>query len=104
MLGENVIEFTDANFATEVLQSDKLVLVDFTAVWCPPCKMLSPMIDKLAGEFAGKAKVGKLDADANHDTVIKYRVEALPTVIVFQNGQPIYQFRGLRSEKEYRAA
>lgn len=81
------IEFTDQNFNTEVLQSDKPVLVDFWAVWCGPCKMIAPFVEELAGEFEGKAKVGKLDVDNNQETAIKYGVRSIPTVLIFKGGK-----------------
>lgn len=81
------IEFTDQNFATEVLQSDKPVLVDFWAVWCGPCKMIAPFVEELANEFEGKAKVGKLDVDNNQDSAIKYGVRSIPTVLIFKDGK-----------------
>ena len=104
MAGENLIEFTDANFQQEVLNATQPVLVDFTAVWCPPCKALGPTIEKLAKDYAGKAKVGKMDADANRDVLMKYRIEALPTVLIFKNGEVTQSLRGLRGESEYRKA
>lgn len=81
------IEFTDQNFATEVLQSEKPVLVDFWAVWCGPCKMIAPFVEELANEFEGKAKVGKLDVDNNQDSAIKYGVRSIPTVLIFKDGK-----------------
>ena len=81
------IEFTDQNFATEVLQSDKPVLVDFWAVWCGPCKMIAPSVEELANEFEGKAKVVKLDVDNNQDSAIKYGVRSIPTVLIFKDGK-----------------
>ncbi len=81
------MEFTDQNFNTEVLQSDKPVLVDFWAVWCGPCKMIAPFVEELAGEFEGKAKVGKLDVDNNQETAIKYGVRSIPTVLIFKAGK-----------------
>lgn len=81
------IEFTDQNFNTEVLQSDKPVLVDFWAVWCGPCKLIAPFVEELAGEFEGKAKVGKLDVDNNQETAIKYGVRSIPTVLIFKAGK-----------------
>ena len=79
--------FTDENFATEVLQSDKPVLVDFWAVWCGPCKTIAPLVEELASEFEGKAKVGKLDVDNNQESAIKYGVRSIPTVLIFKDGK-----------------
>jgi len=83
------IEFTDQNFSTEVLQSDKPVLVDFWAVWCGPCKMIAPFVEELASEYEGKAKVGKLDVDNNQETAIKYGVRSIPTVLIFKGGNVV---------------
>lgn len=83
------MEFTDQNFGAEVLESDKPVLVDFWAVWCGPCKMIAPFVEELAGEFDGKAKVGKLDVDNNQETAIKYGVRSIPTVLVFKGGKVV---------------
>jgi thioredoxin 1 len=102
MASQNVHEFTDANFAEEVLQSKTPVLVDFWAEWCGPCRMLAPTIEKIAGEFAGKVKVGKVDTDANRDVAMKYGINAIPTVILFKNGQIAQKFVGLRSEQEFK--
>jgi thioredoxin 1 len=83
------ITFTDENFSTEVLQSDKPVLVDFWAVWCGPCKMIAPFVEELAGELEGKAKVGKLDVDNNQESAIKYGVRSIPTVLIFKGGKVV---------------
>jgi thioredoxin 1 len=83
------ITFTDDNFASEVLQSDKPVLVDFWAVWCGPCKMIAPFVEELAGELEGKAKVGKLDVDNNQESAIKYGVRSIPTVLIFKGGKVV---------------
>ena len=104
MASEHVHEFTDQNFQTEVLQSTEPVLVDFWAEWCMPCKMLAPTIDKLAASYAGKLKVGKVDTDSNRDTAMKYQISAIPTVILFKNGQIAQQFVGMRQEKDFKAA
>ena len=104
MASENVKEFTDQNFENEVLQSDKPVLVDFWAEWCMPCRMLTPTIEKLAKDYNGKVKVGKLDTDANRDVAAKYSISAIPTVILFKDGQVSQKFVGLRKEQEFKAA
>jgi thioredoxin 1 len=83
------ITFTDDNFATEVLQSDKPVLVDFWAVWCGPCKMIAPFVEELASELEGKAKIGKLDVDNNQESAIKYGVRSIPTVLIFKGGKVV---------------
>jgi thioredoxin 1 len=101
MASEHVKEFTDQNFDNEVLQSDQPVLVDFWAEWCGPCKALAPTIDELASDFEGKAKIGKVDTDSNRDTAVKYGIAAIPTVILFKDGEVKQQFTGLRSKQEY---
>ena len=104
MASEHVKEFTDQNFASEVLESKDLVLVDFWADWCQPCRMLAPTIDKIAKDYAGKVKVGKVDTDANRDVAIKYSISAIPTVILFKNGQVAQKFVGLRQERDFKEA
>jgi thioredoxin 1 len=95
MAGKNVLVFTEQNFDSDVLKSDTPVLVDFTATWCGPCKALAPIVDKIADEYAGKVKVGKLDIDANPNITAKYNVRSVPTVIVFKGGQKVGQHMGL---------
>ena len=80
---------TDADFAPEVLQADVPVLVDFWAEWCPPCKAMSPILDALSVELAGKVKIVKLDVDSNPGITVQYNVRAMPTLIIFRNGQPV---------------
>src|SRR6195256_5121733 len=98
-----IVHFTDQNFEAEVLKSTEPVLVDFWAEWCPPCRMLSPTIDKIARDYAGKVKVGKVDTDANRDISIKYSISSIPTVMLFKGGQVAETFVGLRPEKDFRA-
>jgi thioredoxin 1 len=104
MAGNNVIQITDANFEEEVTKSTTPVLVDFWAEWCQPCRRLAPTIEKIAADYAGKVKVGKLDTDANHATASKFGISAIPTVIVFKGGQVAQKFVGLRGEKDFREA
>ena len=101
-MNENVKEFTDTNFEQEVLKSTEPVLVDFWAEWCGPCRLLAPVIDKLATEYAGKVKIGKVDTDSNRDTAMRYRINAIPTVLLFRNGEVAETFVGLRNEKEFK--
>jgi thioredoxin 1 len=103
MAGPNTKEFTDANFEAEVLKSTTPVLVDFWAEWCPPCKALGPTIDKLATEYAGKVKVGKVDTDANRDTSMKYAISSIPTILVFKDGQLAHRIVGFKKEAEFKA-
>ncbi|MCC6423678.1 MAG: thioredoxin [Phycisphaerales bacterium] len=104
MASANVKEFTDQNFEQEVIKSAEPVLVDFWAEWCMPCRMLAPTIDKIADSYSGKVKVGKVDTDANRDVSIKYGISAIPTVILFHNGQVAQKFVGMRNEKDFREA
>lgn len=83
------MEITDQNFESEVIQSDKPVLVDFWAAWCAPCRMIAPIVEELAQEYDGKAKVGKLDVDSNQQTAIKYGVRSIPTVLLIKNGEVV---------------
>ena len=86
-MSDNVIHATDADFNQQVLESDVPVLVDFWAPWCGPCRMIAPALDQLATEYAGKAKVVKVDIDQNQATALKYHVRSIPMLLVFKNGQ-----------------
>lgn len=101
MASDAVHTFTDANFEEEVLQSDKPVLIDFWAEWCMPCRMLAPVIDKLAEKYGDQVKVGKVDTDANRDTAVKYGIQSIPTVILLKNGEPVKNFVGMQPESAY---
>ena len=103
MAGDAVLELTDDNFETEVVNSDKPVLVDFWAEWCMPCRMLAPTIDELAQEYQGKVKVGKLDTDANRDVSMKFNISAIPTVILFKGGQVVHKFVGVTPKQDFKA-
>jgi thioredoxin 1 len=102
MASENVKEFTDANFESEVINSAEPVLVDFWAEWCMPCRMLAPTIDKIAKDYGGKVKVGKLDTDANRDVSLKFGISAIPTVLLFHGGVVKQKFVGLRKEADFK--
>lgn len=90
----DIVHVSDENFEVEVLQSDKPVLVDFTATWCGPCKMLAPLIEQLAREWDGRAKVAKLDVDNNPSITMSYQVMGVPTLILFVNGQAVERSTG----------
>ena len=99
-----MVTLTDTNFDQEVIKSAVPVLVDFWAEWCGPCKMLSPVLDELAGEYTGKAKIGKLNIDEHQALANQFRITSIPTVLLFKNGQPAEQIVGLRSKSHYKAA
>jgi len=96
-------EFTDANFANDVLKSDKPVLVDFWAPWCGPCKMVGPVIEKLSTELAATVTIGKLNVDDNPQTAQEYGVSSIPTMILFKNGKPVAQTMGFQPEPKLKA-
>jgi thioredoxin 1 len=87
MAGANVLEINDGNFETEVLGSKEPFLLDFSAVWCGPCKALAPIVDKVADEFKGKVRVGKLDIDDSPGVATKFAIKSVPTILVFKNGK-----------------
>ncbi len=102
MASDNLLELSDDNFESEVLNSDKPVLVDFWAEWCMPCRMLAPTIDELAGEYEGKVKVGKLDTDSNRDTSLKYNINAIPSVLLFKDGEVVQRFVGVTAKPQFK--
>jgi len=81
------VEVNDANFQNEVLTSATPVLVDFWAIWCGPCKMIAPILDEIAGEYAGKVTIAKINVDENPKTPMRFNVRGIPTLILFKNGQ-----------------
>jgi len=92
----------DENFSSEVLESNLPVLVDFYATWCGPCKALSPIVEKLAGEYDGKLKVGKLNIDEAPNAPSQFAVRAVPTIVFFKGGQAVEKMVGLKREDELR--
>ncbi len=94
MANEHVITLTKENFEQEVLKAEQPVLVDFWASWCGPCRMVSPLIDQLAEEYAGRAKVGKVNVDEQGALAVDYNVMTIPTIIIFKNGEMIEQISG----------
>ena len=104
MASELVLELTDANFDAEVLGPEQPVLVDFWAEWCMPCKMLAPTIEEIAGEYPDRLKVGKIDTDANRDVALKYGITAIPTVILFKDGEMVKKFVGLQQKSDLKEA
>ena len=90
--------FTDENFESEALKSEGLVIVDFWATWCGPCRMIAPVIEELAAEYEGKVKIGKIDVDENNGTSIKYGVRSIPTVLFIKDGQVVDTVMGAQSK------
>lgn len=104
MAADNVQTFTDGNFETSVLQAGGPVLVDFWAEWCGPCKRLGPTIDALAGEYAGKVTVGKLNVDDNQNTAIKFQIRGIPAVLLFKDGKVVETIVGLAPKDDFKTA
>jgi thioredoxin 1 len=104
MAADNVQTFTDGNFETTVLKAGGPVLVDFWAEWCGPCKRLAPTIDQLAGEYAGKVTIGKLNVDDNPDTAFKFQIRGIPAVLLFKGGKVVEQVVGLAPKEEFKKA
>ena len=93
-------KFTSVNFSSEVLEQKGLVLVDFWATWCGPCKMIAPIIEELATELDGKCKVGKVNVDEEMGLAIKYRVESIPTLLFFKDGEMVKKSIGFMEKQE----
>lgn len=85
-MSENLVKLSDATFESDVLQSDLPVLVDYWAEWCGPCKMIGPILEAIADEYAGKIRIGKLNIDDNPDTPPRYGIRGIPTLMIFKNG------------------
>lgn len=93
-MSENIHEFTDQSFDTDVVQAELPVLIDFWAVWCGPCKAIAPTIEEIAGDYAGKVKVGKLNVDQNQNTAMQYGVRSIPTLLIMKSGEVVSQIVG----------
>lgn len=88
-MSDTVHQFTDATFEDDVINSQQPVLIDFWAVWCGPCRMVAPVMEELANDYAGKVKVGKLDVDNNQQTAMNFGIRSIPTILMFKNGQVV---------------
>ncbi len=100
MASDKVVNLTLDNFEEEVENSTLPVLVDFWAAWCGPCKMIAPIIDQLADEFDGKAKIAKVNVDENRDLSIRFQVQSIPTLLLFKDGEVVNQLVGARPKAE----
>ena len=96
----DVLKITSENFEQEVINADKMVVVDFYADWCGPCKMMAPIIEEIAKELEGKAKVGKINIDDNQSLAVKYQVMSIPTIAIFKQGKVIQSFVGVTDKQE----
>jgi thioredoxin 1 len=103
MAAQNIVTLTADTFEQEVVKSNQPVLVDFWAEWCGPCKQLAPMLDELATEYDGKVKVAKVNIDDHQNLAVQYRINSIPTLLFFKNGQVVDQVVGLKSKKDFKA-
>src|SRR5437868_9207453 len=104
MAAANMVTLTQENFAKEVLQSSVPVLVDFWAEWCGPCKMIAPLLDELASEYDGRIKIGKVNIDDHQNLATQHGIRAIPTLLVFKNGEVAEQIVGARSKRDLKAS
>ena len=102
MASDKIVTLADADFETQALSGQTPFLVDFWAEWCGPCRMLAPVLEKLAGEYDGKIRFGKLNVDENRQTAAKYGIRSIPTMIIFKNGQIHDQIVGALPEDKLR--
>lgn len=102
-MAEGIVELTIANWDKEVLQTNGLVMVDFWAVWCGPCRLIAPTVEELAKEYAGKIKVGKLNTDENPDVASKYKIMGIPTIMFFKDGQKVDHIVGAVPKPQLKA-
>jgi thioredoxin 1 len=100
----STLQFTDANFQSEVLDSDQPVLVDFWAAWCGPCRVVSPTIEEVANQYEGTARVGKLNVDENPQTAVKFDIRSIPSVLLFKDGKVIQTMVGVQPKEHYEQA
>ena len=99
-----ILTLTEKNFETEVLKSSQPVLVDFWATWCGPCKMIAPLLDELAEAYQGRAKIGKVDVDQESNLAARYGIQAIPTLLLFKDGQVVGQMVGAKGKRDIQAS
>lgn len=104
MASDQVLTLTDDNFQTQVIESDVPVLVDFWAVWCGPCRAISPVIEELATQYGEKVKIGKMNIDENRNVPGQFRITSIPTLLLFKGGEVVQQLVGARPKKDFEAA
>ena len=104
MASASIVIVTSENFKQEVLQCSQPFLVDFWAEWCGPCKMLGPILDELAEEYAGRVRIGKVNIDEHQELAAQYGIRSIPTLLLFQQGQVAEQLVGLRSKRDLKVA
>ena len=93
-MAENVMEFNDQYFDSDVLKAEMPVLVDFWAVWCGPCKAIAPIVEEVANDYSGKVRVGKMDVDSNNQVAMRYGIRSIPTLLLFSGGEVVDQVIG----------
>jgi len=103
MAASNIVYLTEQNFEQEVLKSSQPILVDFWAEWCNPCRALAPILDELAGEYNGRARVGKVNIDEHQGLAAQFGITSIPTLLLFKNGQVAEQIVGLRSKRDLKS-
>jgi thioredoxin 1 len=104
MASENIITISEANFQKEVIESAIPVLVDFWAEWCGPCKMIGPVLDEIAPEYQGRARIGKVNVDNEPGLATQFGVTSIPTLFIFKGGQIVEQMVGARSKRDLKAS
>src|SRR5215471_21263492 len=104
MASPNIINLTKENFEQEVIQAPTPILVDFWAEWCGPCKMIAPILDELADEYSGRVRIGKVNIEDQQNLAAEYGVSAIPTLLLFHQGQVTEQLVGFKSKRELKAA